>query len=118
MPRVKRGTIKRKKKRKIFSLTKGYRGGRRNLYRTAKETIARSLAYSYRDRKVRKREFRRLWIQRINAMVREHGLTYSEFIHGLKQANIELDRKILAEMAVSSPEEFRHLIQVAKASLS
>jgi large subunit ribosomal protein L20 len=96
---------------------KGYRGGRSNLLRTAKETVLRSGQYAYRDRRVRKREFRRLWIIRINAAVREHGLRYSEFIAGLKQANIALDRKMLADMAVADPEAFGQLVDTVKSTL-
>ena len=111
--RVKRGLIKNKKRRKLRKLTKGFRGGRK-LYRTAKETVMRSLAYAYRDRKNRKREFRRLWIERINTAARKYGLTYSEFINGLKKSNIELDRKVLADMAVNYPQDFENLVEMAK----
>ncbi|NOZ64275.1 MAG: 50S ribosomal protein L20 [Caldiserica bacterium] len=111
--RVKRGLIKSKKRRKLRKLTKGFWGGRK-LHRTAKETVMRALAYAYRDRKVRKREFRKLWIERINAAVRAYGLTYSQFIGGLKKHNIDLDRKVLADMAVNYPVDFKNLVETVK----
>ncbi len=116
MVRVKRGKIKHRKRRKIRKLSKGFWGGRK-LYRTAKETLMRSLAYAYRDRKVKKREFRRLWIERINAEARNHGLTYSQFMHGLRISGIELDRKILAHLAVTQPQDFQRLVEIARESL-
>ena len=116
MVRVKRGKIKRKKRRKIRRLAKGYWGGRK-LYRPAKETIMRSLAYAYRDRKIRKRVFRRLWIQRINAAVRSHGLTYSRFMEGLKKAGVKIDRKMLAHLAVTQSEDFKQLVEISKENL-
>ncbi len=117
MPRVKRSVHSKKKRRKILKMAKGYRGGRSRLLRTAKEAVARALQYSYRDRKVRKREFRALWIQRINAGVRAHGLSYSKFIHGLKLANVEVDRKMLADLAVNDQEAFARLVEIAKSAL-
>ena len=100
MPRVKRGTKARKRHKKILKLAKGNVGGRRKLYRQARNTFEKGLTYAYRDRKTKKREFRALWITRINALVREHGMNYSRFIAGLKQAGIELDRKQLAALAM------------------
>ncbi len=117
MPRVKRSIQSKKKKRKIFKMAKGYRGGRSRLLRTAKEAVARALSYSYRDRKARKREFRALWIQRINAGTRLYGLSYSKFINGLKKADIAIDRKMLADLAVYDREAFGHLVEIAKSSL-
>lgn len=116
--RTLKGAARRKAKRRLFRKTKGYRGGRGNLLRTAKETLVRSQAYAYRDRRVRKREFRRLWILRINAAVRERGLRYSQFIHGLEQAQIELDRKALSEMAIHDPAAFDTVVEKVKAVLA
>jgi len=95
-------------------MAKGYRGGRGKLLRTASETVARALVFSYRDRRTRKRDFRSLWIQRINAAARQHGLSYSKFMHGLEQAHVDLDRKVLAGLAVADPQAFARLIEVAK----
>jgi large subunit ribosomal protein L20 len=117
MPRVKRGFVARRRRKKILKLAKGYRGGRRNLIRTARETVERALCYAYRDRRVRKRQFRRLWITRINAQARVNGLSYSRMIHGLKQAGVEIDRKILADLAVFDPQAFQEIAEVAKAAL-
>lgn len=117
MPRVKRSIHSRKKRKKILKMAQGYRGGRSRLYRTAKEAVAKALMYSYRDRKVRKREIRALWIQRINAGTRLHGLSYSKFMNGLKRADIDIDRKILADMAVHDADAFRQLVEIAKSSL-
>lgn len=117
MPRVKRSIHSRKKRKKILKMAQGYRGGRSRLYRTAKEAVAKALMYSYRDRKVRKREIRALWIQRINAGARLHGLSYSKFMNGLKRADIDIDRKILADMAVNDADAFRQLVEIAKSSL-
>ncbi len=114
MSRVKRGVIHTKKRKKILRLTKGYRGGRNNLYAQAKEAIKRSLSYSYIGRKRKKRDFRRLWIARISAAVRRESISYSRFINGLKKADVGLDRKMLAEMAVNEPEQFSKLVEVAK----
>ena len=114
MSRVKRGTIHAKKRKRVLRLAKGYRGGRGNLYVLAKEAVKRSLAYSYVGRKQKKRDFRRLWITRISAATRREGLSYSRFMYGLRKADIGLNRKVLAEMAVNGPEEFSKLVEVAK----
>lgn len=116
--RVKRGVTAHRRHKKYLDLAKGYRGGRSKLYRTAREAVERAMVYSYRDRKVRKREFRKLWILRINAGVREHGLSYSRFINGLKLGNIALDRKVLADLAVRCKEDFAKLVAIAKANLA
>ncbi len=114
MPRVKRGVAARKRKNRILKLAKGYRGGRGNLLKSAREAVERGWRYAYRDRKQRKRQFRALWIARINAAAREHDLSYSRMIHGLSQAGVEVDRKILAELAVNDPKAFGELAQLAK----
>ncbi|MCU0538732.1 MAG: 50S ribosomal protein L20 [Desulfobacterales bacterium] len=111
--RVKRGFKARHRRQKVLKLAKGFRGGRSKLYRTAAGTVDRALRYAYRDRKVRKRDFRALWIARINAAVRMHEASYSRFIHGLKAANIGLDRKVLAELAVSDPQGFARILRMA-----
>jgi large subunit ribosomal protein L20 len=113
-----KGAARTKAKRRLFKKTKGYRGGRNNLLRSAKETLVRAGVYAYRDRKVRKREFRKLWIIRINAAVRERGLRYSEFIHGLGLAKIELDRKTLSELAIHDPEGFDAVVEQVKTALA
>lgn len=118
MTRVRRGTKKKDRRKKILKLAKGYYGGRSKLYRTAKESVERALAFSYRDRRRRKRDFRSLWIVRINAAARLHDLKYGTFMNGLKKAGIELDRKVLAELAVSNPEAFAELANKAKSALS
>jgi len=115
--RTTKGSARTRAKRRLFRKAKGYRGGRGNLLRTVKETLIRSEAYAYRDRRVRKREFRKLWIIRINAAVRQRGIRYSEFIHGLGLAKITLDRKTLAELAVSDPEAFDQVVELAKEAL-
>jgi len=112
-----KGPSSRKKKKKILKLAKGYRGQRSRSYRRAKEAVMRALYYQYRDRKLRKREFRRLWIARINAAVRAYGLNYSTFINGLKKAGIELDRKILADIAVRDPQAFEQIVGKVKEAL-
>ncbi len=112
------GVARHKKKKRLFKEAKGNRGGRGNLLRTVKETLVRSGAYSFRDRKVRAREFRKLWIIRINAATREHGMRYSQFIAGLKKAQIELDRKTLSEMAIHDPAAFAVVVKQAKAALA
>lgn len=112
-----KGPARTRAKRRLYRRAKGYRGGRKNLLRTTKETLLRAGAYAYRDRRVRKREFRRLWIIRINAAVRERGLRYSEFIHGLQLAGIELDRKSLSEMAIHDPAGFDAVVEKVKALL-
>lgn len=116
--RVKRGMAAHRRHKKYLKLAKGYRGGRSKLYRTAREAVERSLVYSYRDRKVRKREFRKLWIQRINAASRLNGLSYSKFMHGLKLAGVELNRKVLADLAVRHKEDFTKLAEVAQSKLN
>jgi large subunit ribosomal protein L20 len=115
--RIKRGIASRKKKKKLLKLSKGYWGRRKNLVRRARETVLRALAYSYRDRRQRKRDFRRLWIVRINAAIRPYGLSYSEFMGVLKKVGVDLDRKTLAEMAVRDPESFKAVVDTAKANL-
>lgn len=114
MPRVTRGTKARARRKKIMKAAKGFQGGRRRLYRTAKQTVHRAWAYAYRDRRQRKRDFRRLWITRINAAARLNGTTYSQLIGGLNKANIELDRKILADIAVYDPAGFAKVVEAAK----
>jgi len=114
MARVKRSVAARKKRRKILGQARGYWGTKKSSYRRAKEQVQRSLRYQYRDRRVRKREFRRLWIARINAAARENGLTYGEFIHGLSLAGVELNRKVLADLAVHEPEAFAGLCARAR----
>ena len=117
MPRVKRSVHARKKRRKVLDEAKGYFGLKKSNYQYAKEQVERSLAYAYRDRKVRKREFRKLWIMRINAGARANGMSYNQFMAGLKAANVELDRKILADLAVSDPAAFGAVAEQAKAAL-
>ena len=107
--RVKRGFKARQRRKKVLKLAKGYRGARSKLYRTAADAVDKALTYAYRDRKVRKRDFRRLWIARINAAARMNDMSYSRLISGLKKQNIELDRKILADLAVSDPEGFSRI---------
>lgn len=118
MPRVKRGTKARRRRKKILKLAKGYVGGRRKQYRQARETVERGLTYAYRDRRARKRDFRSLWIVRINAAARELGIGYRDFIHGLKQAGVDVDRKVLADMAVQDPAGFQQFAEMAKANLA
>lgn len=113
MPRVKRGVTSHKKHKKIFQLAEGHRGTRRNVFRPAHESVMRSMAYMYRDRRNRKRDMRRLWITRINAAARMHGLSYSQLMHAIHVANIDVDRKILAEMAVSDMSAFGVLVKQA-----
>jgi large subunit ribosomal protein L20 len=115
--RVKRSVNAHKKRRTTLERAAGYRGQRSRLYRKAKEQVTHSMVYAYRDRKARKGDFRRLWIQRINAAVRQQGLTYNRFIQGLKAAEVEVDRKILADLAVNDPAAFMALVELAKASL-
>ena len=118
MPRVKRSAHARKKRRKVLEQAKGYWGIKKSSYKYAKEQVEHSLVYAYRDRKNRKREFRRLWIIRINAAARAHGLSYNQFIRGLKVANVELDRKVLADLAVHDPAAFGTLAEQAKSALA
>jgi large subunit ribosomal protein L20 len=117
MPRVKRSVHARKKRRKVLEQAKGYWGIKKSSYTYAKEQVEHSLVYAYRDRKARKRDFRRLWIMRINAGARLNGLSYNRFIAGLKAANIELDRKVLADLAISDPAKFSEIAEQAKAAL-
>jgi len=117
MPRVTRGTKGHRRHKKILSYAKGYVGGRK-LYRQARETLEKGLTYAYRDRKVRKRDFRALWIVRINAAARLEGLTYSMLMYGLKQAGVEIDRKALAELAINEQAAFAELVQLAKSRLA
>ena len=112
-----KGAARTQAKKRLFKKVKGYRGGRGGLYRTAKETLARAGAYAFRDRRSRKREFRALWIIRINAACRMRGLRYSQFISGLQRALVELDRKTLADLAVNDPDTFTKLVEVARAAL-
>lgn len=114
MPRVKRSTKRRDRRRKVLQRAKGYFGAKSRNYRTAKEAVEKSLLYAYRDRRTKKREFRSLWIVRIKAAALEQGLSYSRFIRGLKARGIALDRKILAELAVNAPATFAHLARLAK----
>ena len=114
MPRVKKSVKSRQRRKKILSAAKGYRGGRGKLLRTASETVDRALKFAYRDRRTKKRTFRSLWIIRINAAARQHGLSYSRFMDGLKKADVGLDRKVLAGLAVSDPEAFARLAEIAK----
>ena len=111
--RVKRGFKARRRRKKVLNLAKGFRGGRSKLFRTAADSVDKALMYAYRDRRQRKRDFRRLWIARINAAARMNDLSYSKFIHGLKKANVELDRKVLAELAVSDPSAFAQIAALA-----
>lgn len=117
MPRVKRGVTARARHKKVLALAKGYRGRRKNVYRVAKQAVMKAGQYAYRDRRQRKRQFRTLWIARINAAARELGLSYSKFMNGLKRASIEVDRKVLADLAVFDKVAFGHFVTAAKASL-
>jgi large subunit ribosomal protein L20 len=117
MPRVKRSVHARKKRKKVLKEAKGYWGLKHSSYRQAKEQVERSLAYAYRDRKARKRNFRRLWIMRINAAARREGLSYNQFVSGCKKAGIDLDRKVLADLAVSDPAAFKTIADRAKSAL-
>lgn len=118
MARVKSGMVTRRRHKKILKLARGYRGSKHRLFRTAKQQVMKSGMYAYRDRRVRKREFRRLWIQRINAAARINGLSYSRLMHGLKLAGVEVNRKMLADLAVSDGQAFAELATVAKAKLN
>ena len=118
MPRVKRGVTARARHKKVLALAKGYRGRRKNVYRVAKQAAMKAGQYAYRDRRQRKRQFRQLWIARINAAARECGLSYSKFMNGLKKASIEIDRKVLADLAVFEKAVFAQLVEKAKASLA
>jgi len=118
MARVKRGVTTHARHRKILKLAKGYRGRSSTNFRIAIEKVEKALRYAYRDRRTRKRNFRALWIQRINAGVRQHGLTYSRFMNGLKRAGIEIDRKVLSDIAIREPDSFRILVQQAQEALT
>lgn len=118
MPRAKRGTKGRARHKKVLKLAKGNVGGRRRQYRQARETVEKGLTYAYRDRKVRKREFRSLWIIRINAAARLAGLSYSQLVHGLKKSGIVMDRKVLADLAMRDPKGFDAIAEIAKAQLA
>ena len=118
MPRVKRGVIARASHKKVLALAKGYRGRRKNVYRIAKQAVMKAGQYSYRDRRQKKRQFRTLWIARINAAAREQGMTYSVFMNGLKRASIELDRKVLADMAVTDKPAFAAIVNQVKANIA
>lgn len=116
--RTRKGAARTKAKRKLFKRAKGYRGGRRNMIRTVKETLIRAGVFAFRDRRAKKREYRRLWITRINAACRMRGIRYSEFIHGLQKANIELDRKSLSEIAICDPKAFDAIVETVKQVLA
>ena len=117
MPRVKGGYVTRQRRKKVLKLAKGYFGSKHTLYKTAHEQVMRSLAYAYRDRKARKRDFRKLWIQRINAACKLNDMKYSRFINGLNRAGIEVNRKMLADLAVNDPKAFTKLVELAKQGL-
>lgn len=117
MARVKRGVTSHAKHKKVLKAAKGFYGRRKNTIRTAKAAVDRALQYNYRDRKAKKRTFRGLWIQRINAAVREYGLTYSRFIDGLGKAGVDVDRKVLSDLAIREPEAFKAIVEKAKAAL-
>ena len=114
MARVKRGVMVHKRHKKLMAQAKGYRGSRSRRYKVAHETVMHALSYAYRDRRNRKRDFRRLWITRINAAAKLNGMSYSQFMHGLKLAGVELDRKVLADIAVRDPETFRRFAETAR----
>lgn len=118
MSRVKRGVIAHARHKKILNMAKGYRGRSKNVFRVAVEKVEKALQYAYRDRRAKKRNFRSLWIQRINAATRLHDMTYSRFISGLNKAGIELDRKVLADIALKEPANFAKLVEAAKGALS
>ena len=117
MARVKGGVVSRKRRKRVLKLAKGYFGSKHTLYKTANEQVMKSLQYAYRDRRQKKRDFRKLWITRINAAARLNGLSYSQLMHGLKLAEIDINRKMLSEMAISDPEGFASLVETAKAKL-
>ena len=118
MARVKRGVTTHARHKKVLKQAEGYRGRSKNVYKAAIERVEKGLQYAYRDRRVRKRSFRGLWIQRINAGARQHGLTYSQFMNGMKRAGIELDRKVLSDIAVREPAAFKTLVEQAQAALA
>ena len=116
MPRVTRGFKARRRRNKVLKMAKGYRGGKHRLYRTATEAVDRALCFAYRDRRTKKRNFRRLWISRISAAAKLHGTSYSKFINGLKKADIELDRKVLSNLAIVDPNAFSEVVKASGAS--
>ena len=118
MARVKRGVTAHARHKKVLGLAKGYRGRGSTAYRVAIEKVEKGLQYAYRDRRNRKRDFRGLWIQRINAGVREHGMTYSQLMNGIKQAGVEVDRKVLSDLAIREPEAFKAIVATAQAALA
>ncbi|GAV22648.1 50S ribosomal protein L20 [Carboxydothermus pertinax] len=118
MPRAKSSVVSRKRHKKILKLAKGYFGSKSKLFRVAKQQVMKSLMYAYRDRKARKREFRKLWITRINAAARMHGLSYSRMMNGLKKAGVEINRKMLADLAVNDKNAFAELVEIAKKNLN
>ncbi len=118
MSRAINGTVSRRRRKRVLRMAKGFRSVRSKVFRKAREAVEKALLYSYRDRRTRKRNFRRLWIARINAAVRSDGMTYSQFMHGLKKANIELDRKVLSDMAIRNEASFKSLMDTARAQLS
>ncbi len=118
MPRVTRGYKARRRRKKVLKAARGYRGSRSKLYKTAKETLHRAWCFAYRDRRNKKRHFRRLWITRINAAARQNGMSYSKFMGGLNKANVELDRKVLADLAVFDADGFSQVVQVSRDALS
>jgi LSU ribosomal protein L20P len=118
MARVKRGVTAHARQRKIIKLAKGYRGRSNNCYRAARRRVEKGLQYAYRDRRTKKRDFRALWIQRINAAARLHGLTYSQFMNGIHKAGVEVDRKVMAELAVNEPNAFKALVDQANGALA
>ena len=118
MPRAVNGTISRHRRKKVLKLAKGFRSVRSTAFRKAREAVEKSLTYSYRDRRARKRDFRRLWIARINAAARAEGLSYSQFMHGLRKANIDLDRKVLSDMAIHNEKSFKALLETARSNLN
>jgi len=117
MSRVKRGVTTHARHRKVIKLAKGYRGRSKNCFRIAIQAVEKGWQYAYRDRRARKRDFRRLWIQRINAASREHGMNYAKFMHGLKLANIEVDRKVLSDIAVHEPQAFKEFVEKSQTAL-
>jgi large subunit ribosomal protein L20 len=114
MPRTKRGSVARKRRKKILKLAKGYYGSKSKLFRVANQQVMKSLSYAYRDRRQKKRDFRKLWIARINAAARNSGISYSRFINGLKKADVQINRKVLADLAVNDKAAFAQLVEVAK----
>ncbi len=118
MSRAINGTVSRRRRKRVLRMAKGFRSVRSKVFRKAREAVEKALLYWYRDRRTRKRDFRRLWIARINAAVRSDGMTYSQFMYGLKKANIELDRKVLSDMAIRNESSFKSLMDTARAQLS